>query len=440
MESDSYGLNLVLIAILICLTAFFVAVEFAVVRIRPSRIDQLIAEDKKNAHAVKKVLDNMDGYLSACQLGITITSLGLGWLGEPTMEKILHPLFNKFSIADSISGIISVIIAFALITYLHVVVGELAPKTVAIRKAEWIALITAKPIIWFSKVMFPFIWLLNGSANQLVRIFGIKPASEHEEAHSEEELRIILSESLESGKINQAEYGYVNRIFAFDNLMAKDIMVPRTDMICLYAGKSRQENLQIIKEQQYTRFPVVQESKDNVIGIVNTKQFFLSYEDNPNLDVATLMQPVMAVPEFIHVNTLLKRLQKSGTNMAILIDEYGGTSGLVTIEDILEQIVGEIRDEFDTEEEEDVKVWGPGHILVNGKVSVSEVSSHLSQDLDSGEWDTIGGWLYGQNSELAVGESYIDEDYRYTVRRRMKSRYLLIEIIHKDAVQLPVQL
>ncbi|RUT35459.1 HlyC/CorC family transporter [Paenibacillus zeisoli] len=436
MESDRYGLNLVLIALLIFLTAFFVAVEFAVVRLRSSRVDQLIAEGRKNATAVKKVLDNLDGYLSACQLGITITALGLGWLGEPTMEAIMHPLFNSLNIPEALGGVVSVIIAFALITYLHVVVGELAPKTLAIRKAESIALITARPIIWFSKIMYPFIWALNGSANQLVRLFGVKPASEHEEAHSEEELRIILSESLESGKINQAEFGYVNRIFAFDNLMAKDIMVPRTDMICLYTGKTRQENLEIIKEQQYTRFPVVQESKDNVIGIINTKQFFLAYEDNPDLDVSTLIQPVMAVPEFIHVNTLLKRLQKDGTNMAILIDEYGGTSGLVTIEDILEQIVGEIRDEFDTEEEEDVKVWSPGHLTVNGKVSVTEVSSHLTSELDSGEWDTIGGWLFAQNSELAVGESLVHGDYRYTVRKRKKNRYLMIEIIDKEAAQI----
>lgn len=436
MESDRYGLNLVLIAILIFLTAFFVAVEFAVVRLRSSRVDQMIAEGRKNATAVKKVIDNLDGYLSACQLGITITALGLGWLGEPTMEKILHPMFEYLNVSEQVAGPVSVIIAFALITYLHVVVGELAPKTFAIRKAEGIALITAKPIIWFSKLMYPFIWALNGSANQLVRMFGVKPASEHEEAHSEEELRIILSESLESGKINQAEFGYVNRIFAFDNLMAKDIMVPRTDMVCLYTGKTRQENLEIIKEQQYTRFPVVKDSKDNVIGIMNTKQFFLAYEDNPDLDISTLMQPVMAVPEFIHVNTLLKRLQKDGTNMAILIDEYGGTSGLVTIEDILEQIVGEIRDEFDTEEEEDVKVWSPGHLTVNGKVSVTEVSSHLMSEIDSGDWDTIGGWLFAQNSELAVGESYVHDEYRFTVRRRKKNRYLQIEIMHKDAVSI----
>ncbi|WP_068618875.1 hemolysin family protein [Paenibacillus tuaregi] len=438
MESDRYGLNLVLIAILIFLTAFFVAVEFAVVRLRSSRVDQMIAEGRKNATAVKKVIDNLDGYLSACQLGITITALGLGWLGEPTMEKILHPMFEYLNVSEQVAGPVSVIIAFALITYLHVVVGELAPKTFAIRKAEGIALITAKPIIWFSKLMYPFIWALNGSANQLVWMFGVKPASEHEEAHSEEELRIILSESLESGKINQTEFGYVNRIFAFDNLMAKDIMVPRTDMVCLYTGKTRQENLEIIKEQQYTRFPVVKDSKDNVIGIINTKQFFLAYEDNPDLDISTLMQPVMAVPEFIHVNTLLKRLQKDGTNMAILIDEYGGTSGLVTIEDILEQIVGEIRDEFDTEEEEDVKVWSPGHLTVNGKVSVTEVSSHLTSEIDSGDWDTIGGWLFAQNSELAVGESYVHDEYRFTVRRRKKNRYLQIEIMHKDAV--PIEL
>ncbi|GJM82894.1 hypothetical protein HMSSN139_53900 [Paenibacillus sp. HMSSN-139] len=242
MDSDRYlVLNLAMVVVLIALTAFFVAVEFAIVRVRGSRVDQLIAEGRKGAVAVKQVTSNLDGFLSACQLGITITALGLGWLGEPTVESMLHPLFLSLEVPEAVGSALSFIIAFVVITYFHVVVGELAPKTVAIRKAEEIAIVTAKPLILFTKVMRPFIWALNGSANQLVRLFGVKPASEHEEAHSEEELQIIINESFESGKINQSEFGYVNRIFAFDNLLAKEIMVPRTDMVCLYTDKTRQE-------------------------------------------------------------------------------------------------------------------------------------------------------------------------------------------------------
>ncbi|MFE6794836.1 hemolysin family protein [Paenibacillus chitinolyticus] len=432
MESDSYLLNLFMIALLIGLSAFFVAVEFAVVRLRGSRVDQLIAEGKSNARAVKQVLANLDGYLSACQLGITITSLGLGWLGEPTVEKILHPVFESLHLHESLTGLLSFLIAFIIITFLHVVIGELAPKTIAIRKTEAVALLTARPIIWFNKVMYPFIWVLNGSANQLVKLFGIKPAAEHEEAHSEEELQIIINESFESGKINQAEYGYVSRIFAFDNMLAKDIMVPRTDMICLYANKTREENLAIIKEQQYTRFPVVEESKDNVIGIVNTKKFFLAYEDDEELDVTTLIQPVMAVSEVIPVNALLKRMQKEGTHIAILIDEYGGTSGMVTIEDILEEIVGEIRDEFDMKEEPEILVKSEGHLVLDGKVSIPIVNDRLLVDLETERWDTIGGWLYGHRDDLSVGESLTYENVKFTVLEREKNRYLKLEVMRID--------
>ncbi|MEF2966393.1 hemolysin family protein [Paenibacillus sp. M1] len=434
MDSDRLlVLNLVLVVVLIALTAFFVAVEFAIVRVRSSRVDQLIAEGRKQAVAVKQVTSNLDGYLSACQLGITITALGLGWLGEPTVEKILHPVFHSLHVPEAVGSVLSFIIAFVVITYFHVVVGELAPKTVAIRKAESIAMLTAKPLIWFTKIMRPFIWTLNGSANQLVKLMGIKPASEHEEAASEEELQIIINESYESGKINQSEYGYVNRIFAFDNLLAKEIMVPRTDMVCLYTDKSRQENLEIIKEQQYTRFPVVEQSKDNVIGIINTKQFFLAYEDNPNLEMASLLQPVMAVSEVTPINELLQRMQKEGTHIAILIDEYGGTAGLVTIEDILEEIVGEIRDEFDKEEEQPLVQLSESHVIADGKVSVNQINDLLLTELDTEDVDTIGGWLYGHNPEMNVGETLEHDNLQFKLLDKEPHRFKKLEIIKVEA-------
>ncbi|MGN7360796.1 hemolysin family protein [Paenibacillus sp. SAF-054] len=431
MESDRYILNLVFVALLIGLSAFFVAVEFAVIRVRASRVDQMIAEGRKGAGAIKKVLENLDGYLSACQLGITITSLILGFLGEPTVEKILHPLFEKWNFSEGLSSALSLIIAFVVITYLHVVIGELAPKTVAIRKAETIALWFSPPIIWFNKIMYPFIWLLNGSANQLVKLFGIKPASEHEEAHSEEELQIILSESHESGKINDNEFGYVSRIFAFDNMLAKEIMVPRTDMICLDKNKPREENVDIIKKQQYTRFPLIDGSKDNVIGIINTKQFFLAYEDDPHVDVSTLIHPIMAVSEVTPVNVLLQRMQKEGTHMALLIDEYGGTSGLVTIEDIIEEIVGEIRDEFDSDEEEEIQEVAHNHLVVDGMVSVTEINDYFNLDIDTREWDTIGGWLYSQNNEMQEKEAYVEDGVTFILLERDHNRFCKLEVIKK---------
>lgn len=421
--------NLVLVAILIIATAFFVATEFAIVKIRPSLVDQMVQEKRKNALAVKKVIQNLDGYLSACQLGITITALGLGWLGEPTVERLLDPLLAPLNWPGEAVSFVSFLIAFISVTYLHVVLGELAPKTVAIQKAEWISLVTARPIIFFYKIMYPFIWLLNGSANGIVRLFGMKPAKEHEEAHSEEELRIILTESYEGGKINKTEYGYVERIFAFDDLLAKEIMVPRTDMVCLSLDKPLEENLRIIKEEQYTRFPVMKENKDYIVGMINTKRFFLSRDDQPDLALEDMLQPVITVSEAMPIKHLLKKMQKERAHMAVLADEYGGTSGMITIEDILEEIVGDIRDEFDADEKTEIERIDDHHLIVDGKVTITHINDLLNTEIETENLDTIGGWLYGQNTELKKGEEWRYHNLTFIIREKEKHRIRKVEII-----------
>ncbi|MEH6930616.1 hemolysin family protein, partial [Priestia megaterium] len=257
--------NLILVAILIALTGFFVATEFAIVKVRSSRIDQLVAEGKKGALSAKKVITHLDEYLSACQLGITVTAMGLGWLGEPTVARMLNPLFIRWEFNDSLTHILSLGIAFIIMTYLHVVVGELAPKTFSIQKSEAVTLLFAPSIIVFYKVMYPFIWVLNGSARILVGMFGLKPASEHELAHSEEELRLLLSESYKSGEINQSELKYVNNIFEFDERTAKEIMIPRTEMITISEDAKVEDLLQMTVFEQYTRYPVALDGdKDNI--------------------------------------------------------------------------------------------------------------------------------------------------------------------------------
>lgn len=422
--------NLLLVVLLIALTAFFVTTEFAIIRLRSSRVDQLVMEGRKNALAVQRIINNLDGYLSACQLGITLTALGLGWLGEPTIEQMLHPVLQAV-LPPSLVSIVSFVIAFSAITFLHVVIGELAPKTVAIQKAEQVSFLFAPAISLFYKVMYPFIWALNGSAAWLVSLFGMVPAKESEEAHSEEELRIILTESYESGKINQAEYGYVSNIFNFDDLLAREIMVPRTDMVCLYQENSLEKNIKIIKEEQYTRFPMASENKDQIVGMVNTKEFFLNYTDSSNLDVAQLIRPVLTVSEVMPVKNLLKEMQKRESHMAILVDEYGGTSGMVTIEDILEEIVGEIRDEFDSEEKADVEVIAPNHVVVNGKVLISEINHLLQVDIDEDDLDTVGGWIYSQNPTLKEGVEWQYGDLSIVIKKKDKHRIRKVEVIRQ---------
>lgn len=431
------GLSLTLVAILIILTAFFVATEFAVVRLRGSQVSQMVLEGKKNALAVQRVAANLDGYLSACQLGITITALGIGALAEPAFEQLLIPLFDLADISHSVSEPIAFALAFIIATFLHVVVGELAPKTAAINIPEKIGQITAPLIIWFYKILYPLIWLMNGSANLLVSLFGMKPASEHGDAHSEDEIRLILSESYESGKINKAEYGYVNRIFNFDEMLAKEIMVPRTDMVCLFTDHSLAENFNIIRKEQYTRFPVADGSKDNIIGMINTKQLYLQYDNNPDFDFKSLILPLLTVSEVTPVKNLLTRMQVERVHIALLLDEYGGTSGLITIEDILEEIVGEIRDEFDGDERKNIEKLSDVNYLFDGKVSLLEIKQLTGLDFHDDEVTTIGGWLYSHLSEPTIGKSMNYEHVTLTVREMNKNRIRKVEVLigEKDSLE-----
>ncbi|MED1738409.1 hemolysin family protein [Bacillus swezeyi] len=410
--------NLIFVAVLIALTAFFVASEFAIIRIRSSRVDQLIAEGNKTAVSVKKVITHLDEYLSACQLGITLTALGLGWLGEPTVARLLEPLFVQWNIPSSVSHIVSVVIAFSFITFLHVVVGELAPKTLAIQKAETISFLFAKPLIWFYRIMFPFIWALNGSARLLTKSFGLEPVSENEMAHSEEELRIILSESYKSGEINQSEFKYVNKIFEFDDRLAKEIMIPRTEVVSFPHDMKIKDMIDITKAEGYTRYPVEDGDKDNIIGVVNVKEILtacISGECSKEDTIEQFINPIIHVIETVPVHDLLLKMQKERVHMAILSDEYGGTAGLVTVEDIIEEIVGEIRDEFDIDEINEIRKIDEGHYILDGKVLVNQVNDLLGIQLDNEEVDTIGGWFLTQKYDVQKGDMISEQGFEFRI-------------------------
>jgi len=406
-------INLLIIAILIAFTGFFVSYEFAIVKIRGSRIDQLVAEGNKSALAAKNIVNNLDEYLSACQLGITVTALGLGWLGEPTIEQILHPLFAYLHVSESISGITSLILSFAIVTFIHVVVGELAPKTFAIQKAETVTLLFARPMILFYKIMYPFIKALNSSARFVAGLFGLKPASEHENAHSEEELQIIISDSYKNGEINQSEYRYVNNIFEFDDRTAKEIMVPRTEIVAFDKSQSLEECLKVVTEENYTRYPIMDGEKDNIVGMVNMKEVLTEFISG--IDVKTSIndfaRPVIQVMESIAIQELLVKMQKDRVHMAILMDEYGGTAGLVTVEDILEEIVGEIRDEFDEDEVPEINKISENKTIVDGKVLIDEINDLFGLDMEETDIDTIGGWILSQNIDIKEGTVVSYEDY-----------------------------
>ncbi|ALC82920.1 MULTISPECIES: hemolysin family protein [Bacillus] len=409
-------INLALVAFLIVLTAFFVGSEFAVIKVRMSRIDQLISEGNKKAVIVKKLVNDLDYYLSACQLGITVTALGLGWLGEPTVEKILHPLFHQFGIPDAVSTVISIAIAFALVTFLHVVIGELAPKTLAIQYAEEMTMVFARPLYWFGKIMAPLIWTLNGSARVMLRIFGVQPAT-HEQAHSEEELKIIMSQSYQSGEINQTELSYMQNIFDFDERVAKDIMVPRMQVVTLTQAMSRDEVIAFVDEHQYTRYPVTADGdKDHIIGFVNVKEMLTSYAAGRERKLVDFVHEMPMIHEVTPLQDVLLKMKQDRVHIAVVIDEYGGTAGVITMEDILEEIVGEIRDEFDDDEVPDIQQQSDSIYHINGRVLLSDLEKQFGLTFEeSEEVDTIGGWIQVQNNEIAESDFIDHGEHRWVV-------------------------
>jgi len=425
-------IRLTAFAVLIALTAFFVASEFAIVKIRTTRINQLVAEGNRRALSAKKVLNNLDEYLSACQLGITITALGLGMLGEPTVKLMLQPLLAQFEVSASMASILSFGIAFSFVTFLHVVVGELAPKTIALQKAEEITLLFSKPLIIFHRLMYPIIKGMNGSARLLIRLLGFKSISESEVAHSEEELQMILSDSFNSGEINQSEYKYVNKIFEFDDRVAKEVMAPRTEMVTIENKMTLREVFDMVGVEQFTRYPVTDRDKDHIVGLVNMKNLLTEFIKNPstgNNPVTDYIQPIIHVIENIPIGDLLLKFQRERIHMAILVDEYGGTAGLVTMEDVLEEIVGDIQDEFDTDEVPEVQNIGEDHFILDAKVLIESVNDLLNISIEEEDIDTIGGWFMTKRFEAIKGEKIIEQGYEFMVKDMDGHHILYLEVL-----------
>ncbi|RHW37535.1 HlyC/CorC family transporter [Lysinibacillus yapensis] len=432
----STTIYLIIFALLIALTAFFVATEFAIVKVRQSRIDQLVAEGKAGSLAAKQVTAHLDEYLSACQLGITVTALGIGMVGEPTFEFILHPLFESLGIPTDYIHWFTIGAAFIIATFLHVVVGELAPKTIAIQKAEAVTLAFSKPIQIFYKILYPFIWILNGSARLLLKLFGVKPASEQELSHTEEELRILLSESYKSGEINMNELQFVNNVFEFDDRIAREIMVPRTDIVGFELDASFEEVLTTVSEEKYTRYPVYEGDRDNIIGFLNIKDFLTQGMNNriqpETFKLSDYINPVVRTIETIPIHDLLQKMQKERIHIGILMDEYGGTSGMVTVEDILEELVGEIRDEFDAEEIPDIRQISEEHYIIDSKVLLGDVEKLLFVDFDIDGIDTLGGWYYTQDTDLDLSKTIAHLGYDFSIHQKEGQQIQYIRVKKRE--------
>lgn len=428
--------NISLVLFLVLLNGFFVASEFALVKVRSSRLTQLSNEGNIRAKYALKVNRKLDAYLSATQLGITLASLGLGWVGEPAIaDLIIEPALYKFGVSDpAIIHTVAFTVAFCIITFLHIVLGELAPKSLAIQRSVGVSLWLSWPLLMFYRLFLPFIWLLNGAANKLLKLVGVQPATEHE-VHTEEEIRILMDQSARSGVIDKDEMTLFDNVFEFADRVAREVMLPRTDMDCLLTTVSFSDSMKQVYATKHTRYPVGLEDKDQIIGFVHITDLLTADPDEEHA-LDQFLRPILSVPESMEISKVLKLMQKKKSQLAIVIDEYGGTAGMLTAEAILEEIVGEIHDEFDTELPS-VIVKGE-MISVEGRMLIEDVNDLLGIEIEDDEVDSIGGWIFNYlEGNIARGRKITYEGYQFEIAQVERLRVQRVHIYkpHKQEEQ-----
>ncbi|MGH9363497.1 MAG: hemolysin family protein [Thermoanaerobaculia bacterium] len=385
--------------VLVLLNGFFVAAEFALVKVRPTQIDPHVLAGDRRGKVARHMVRHLDAYLSATQLGITLASLALGWIGQPAFVWIVEPAVTFFA-GDNPALVHSVALtlAFLVITVLHIVLGELAPKSIAIRKPEPTALNVALPLFVFYKLTYPMIWLLNHAANALLRVVRIQPVSESELAHDEEELRLLLSGG-GGARLSAQKRELLDNVFELSHRVARQIMVPRGDVVYLSTTRSLAENLQLARKSGHTRFPLCEGDLDHVIGVIHIKDIFRA--EPPLTDLKQVAREMVFVPDTLRLDRLLKRMRTERFHMAAVMDEYGGVSGIVTLEAVIEEIVGQIQDEFDAEKPE-LSAGGEGVWEVSGGMLVVELEEALGIEFSERDEDTIGGVVLSELGRLPV--------------------------------------
>jgi CBS domain containing-hemolysin-like protein len=391
-------LRLAAVILLVLANGFFVAAEFSLVSVRRTRIAELVAQGSQNALWVQKALENPDRVIAATQLGITLASLGLGWLGEPAVAHLLEPLIRLFplNIQSELSHSIAVGLAFVAITFLHVVVGELAPKSIALQSPEGTSLVVARPTIWTEWIFKPAIWALNGTGNILLRLVGVHPASGHELAHSVEELKMLVTASTEEGVVESEESEMLHAVFDFGELFVRQVMIPRTEIMAFEADLTLRESIEIATNSTFTKFPVYEDVLDNIIGVVHIKDLLRAQLDPENAEckARSLVREALFIPENTLVRSVLRLFRARRQHIAIVLDEYGGAAGLVTLEDLMEEIVGEVSDPFDAVQPE-IQALPDGSVVIDGLALIEEVNEALGLEFHDPHYDTIAGYFLG---------------------------------------------
>lgn len=406
-------LKITAVVLLVLANAFFVAAEFSLVSVRSTRITELVAQGNQAAKSVQRALQNPDRVIAATQLGITLASLGLGWIGEPALAGFIRPIVEFFPVRfqEGVSHSVSAGIAFALITFLHVVVGELAPKSIALQNPEKTSLAIAQPTLWTEVIFKPAIWALNGTGNFLLRLVGVKPASGHGLVHSVEELKMLVTASAQEGVVEAEEREMLHAIFDFGDLLVRQVMVPRTEIIAVEADARLPELISMVNNSNYTKFPVFDDNLDQILGIVHVKDMVQAMRESDwqTRPVRSLLREAIFVPETISVSTLLSQFRANRQHIAIVLDEFGGTAGLVTLEDLLEEIVGEVSGPFDRVSP-DFQTLPDGSILIDGMTLIEDVNEQLGLDLHDPHYDTIAGYMLGKLGRIPKVKDTIEDD------------------------------
>ncbi|MBC8088190.1 MAG: HlyC/CorC family transporter [Phycisphaerae bacterium] len=400
LTAGSIALRLAMVLLLVLANAFFVAAEFALVAVRRSKIDQMAAEGDKSALIVQKALTNLDRYISATQLGITLASLALGWIGEPALAVLVDRMLGLVGInpaPDVVHSAAAIAVAFAIITFLHIVLGELAPKSVALSRAESVSRVIVRPLMIFSRIMSPFITGLNGTANRLLKWFKIEPVSESGHVHSADELRLLVMQARAHGTLNETDTAMLAGVFDFHNKKAHDVMRPRTDMVAIAEDVEVEELGQILRTERYSRYPVYRETADDIVGVFLAKDYWLS--ENPlQFVLRDHLREALFVPATRAAERVLDDLRKTRAHMAVVLDEYGGTAGIVTMDDLVEEVVGDIADEYDLYSRDAMLTDGVLELV--GSMSLVDVRSDHRLTIPEGEWTTLGGYVFAKLGRL----------------------------------------
>ncbi len=439
MDLTGILFNIFVIALLLFINGFFVATEFALVKVRKTRLEQLCNEGNNNAKKALALVENMNKMLAAAQLGVTIASIALGWVAEATMVQLIEPVIKLLPIAHAgaISHAIAVPISFVLVTYFHVLLGEQLPKCFALRHPESLALAVASPMDLFIKLFKPFVWILLLSGDKILNICHVS-SEDASLVHSTEELDMLVDASYNEGVLNETEAEMLHNMFKFSDLMAKQVMVPRTDMICIPNDISYDELNKFALDNQYTRYPVYEENIDKILGFIHVKDLYSLAMKKENFSIQTLLRPLMLVPETMTLDNLIIEFKKRHCQIAVVVDEFGGTSGLLTLEDVMEEIIGDVQDEFDEEEETDIKEVAENTYIANAMLRIDECVEFFELNeaqFEEDDVETIAGLVVKLLGRIAVvNDSVSFHGLTFTVMEVDGARITKLQIYKEPVV------